>query len=248
MKRNIPQKLFTFLKREGLLGSLKKSAKYMNLIKRRRAYRDMLEITDVKSRFEKIYTENLWGNSASVSGTGSNLEATKNLRSKLPKLISRLNIKTILDVPCGDFYWMQMVLTNVPDVKYHGGDIVSQLVESNLKKYRSESVDFSVIDLRFDPLPDAELIIVRDCLFHLSFDDINSVKENLKRSNIRFILTTTHILDEHFENIDIKTGDFRLIDIFKEPLSFRGPVLESIDDYSGSDIPREMCLLEVIEI
>ena len=34
------------------------------------------------------------------------LENTKNIRIELQKFIDEQNIKTILDIPCGDFYWM----------------------------------------------------------------------------------------------------------------------------------------------
>lgn len=247
MGEKIWQKLLLSLKRDGLLPSLKKSARYVSpvAISRRRKYREMLTTSDIKTRFEKIYFHNLWGDPASVSGAGSNLETTKNLRDKLPGLFLKYDITTVLDIPCGDFYWMQHVVRDAPQIKYTGGDIVSQIIDSNLEKYESKDVSFFIIDLRSDQLLDVDLIIVRDCLFHLSFDDIVKVKENLKKSNIKYILTTNHILDKDFSNIDIVTGDFRLIDIFKEPLCFRGPVLERIADYVGHDTPREMCLLSI---
>lgn len=250
MNEKIWQKLLFSIKREGAVASLEKIARYLSrdAINRRRRYREMLETTDVKTRFEKIYVHNLWGDPASVSGVGSNLATTENLRAKLPELFLKFNIKTVLDVPCGDFYWMQHVVRDMPHLKYIGGDIVPQIIESNSQKYKYENVQFSVIDLRFDDLPDVDIIIVRDCLFHLSFDDIEKVKSNIKRSKIKYILTTTHILDGDFLNTDITTGDFRLIDIFKEPFCFRGPVLERIADYVGFDTPREMCLLSITEL
>lgn len=69
-----------------------------------------------------------------------------------------------------------------------------------------------------------------------------------KKSRLKYILTTTHVLDKDFSNVDRKTGDFRLIDIFKEPICFRGPVLEGIADSVGCDTLREMCLLSVHEL
>lgn len=250
MNDDILQKLLFSLKREGVFVSVRKIFRYLspNSINRRRKYREMLEASDVKTRFEKIYTHNLWGDSESVSGAGSNLVTTENLRIKLPGLFSDFNIKIVLDVPCGDFHWMQHVVKELPDLKYIGGDIVPQIIKSNIEKYSSERVSFHIFDLRFDELPEADLIIVRDCLFHLSFSDIDMVKNNIRRSNIKYILTTNHILEEGFENSDILTGDFRLIDIFKDPFSFGGDVLARISDYAGLDTPREMCLLLVKDI
>ena len=43
------------------------------------------------------------GDSNSFSGTGSNLDQTKEIIKKLPILIKNYKIKSILDIPCGDF-------------------------------------------------------------------------------------------------------------------------------------------------
>lgn len=89
-------------------------------------------------------------------------------------------------------------------------------------------------------------MIVRDCLFHLSFSDINLFILNLKKSNIKYILTTTHSKQhDNFQNKDIITGDFRLIDLFSEPFNFSKSPLERIEDYLHPEPFREMCLFHV---
>ena len=246
-ENSILKKFISVLKSDGLLPSLTKSARYLlpDAISRRRKFRQVLELADTKARFEQIYADNLWGDSGSRSGIGSNLSATENLRNALPSLFERYAIKTVLDVPCGDYYWMRHVIKVNPQINYIGGDIVASMIAFNTEAFRADNVSFALIDLTTDDLPDVDLLIVRDCMFHLSFDDIAKVKANIKRSKIKYLLTTTHIVDKEFKNRDIVTSDFRLINIFTEPLSFKGAILERITDHAPTEPPREMCLLEV---
>lgn len=59
--------------------------------------------------FTSIYRNNGWGSLESRSGAGSTLASTANIRRELPGLVERLNIRTLLDAPCGDFNWMKEV-------------------------------------------------------------------------------------------------------------------------------------------
>ncbi|MEG4179544.1 MULTISPECIES: class I SAM-dependent methyltransferase [unclassified Microcoleus] len=213
--------------------------------KQRAIYRNMLRLQSSRERFNEIYSKNLWSDPESGSGSGSNLAATESLRTALPRIFEKYDIRRVLDVPCGDFNWMRLVIEGNQNLYYTGGDIVGSLIIDNNARYASERVNFLEIDLTNDELPSADLLIVRDCLFHLSFSDILKAKRNISRSNIRYLLTTTHIVENDFQNKDIITGDFRLIDIFSLPLSFPEDPLERITDYVGSEPPREMCLFEV---
>jgi len=61
--------------------------------------------------FGEIYREKTWNlmHQDSASGEGSNHAQTAQIRKTLPKLLNSLDIQRLLDVPCGDFYWMQQV-------------------------------------------------------------------------------------------------------------------------------------------
>ncbi|MCY4208388.1 MAG: hypothetical protein OXD29_10625 [Roseovarius sp.] len=84
--------------------------------------------------FTRIYKRNLWNSKESRSGPGSELQATKNLRHALPGLIKQYSVDRFLDVPCGDFNWMQHVLPGL-HVDYIGGDIVAPLIMNNQNKW-----------------------------------------------------------------------------------------------------------------
>ena len=59
--------------------------------------------------FAEFYRDNKWGDAESVSGAGSNLAQTEEVRRVLPGLLAELGCRSMLDVPCGDFYWMRLV-------------------------------------------------------------------------------------------------------------------------------------------
>jgi len=183
-----------------------------------------------KDIFTKIYEYNYWGDKESKSGIGSSTENTISIRIQIPVLVKKYNIKNILDVPCGDFLWFSKIIDNL-DVDYLGGDIVENLVIQNNKKFSKNNIKFKNIDLLKDDLPDTDLLICRDCLFHLSYLDIKKVFRNFINSNIKYFLITNHNLDGSFlNNKDIITGSFRFLDFYKKPFYFKNNYLEKIDD------------------
>jgi len=208
-------------------------------------YRRMLAMQSNTERFTTIYRENLWNDPESVSGAGSTLEHTQNLRARLPRLMETHGITPVLDAPCGDFNWMKEVLKDIRTLDYTGGDIVADLIDQNQTIYGKAGVRFEIIDITQGPLPIADLMIVRDCLFHLSFADVAAFLTTLCASEIRYLLTTTHDVGADFNNIDIVTGNFRRIDLFSPPFSFPVQPLERIDDYIAPYPVRQMCLFEV---
>lgn len=176
----------------------------------------------IKDIFTKIYiqnkhsidnnTINQWKSSQSVSGLGSDVENNKNLIEELPYILNKYNVKRLLDIPCGDFNWMKEV--KLDGIEYTGADIVSELIESNKQKY--PNVNFKNINLISDEIPDCDLIMIRDCLIHLSNNSVFKILENIKRSNIKYILTT---LFTNENNVDIIDGGYRRINLLTHPFS-----------------------------
>ena len=239
------KKTIISLKQKGLSKTITKIINYLsNILKQRGFNEKVLTLKDTEDRFTLIYKKNYWGNVDSVSGYGSTLESTAKLRNKLPELFEKFSIKSIFDAPCGDFYWVNYVLKE-NSLNYIGGDIVAPLIESHNLNYKNNSTKFIHIDLTKEIFPDSDLMICRDCLIHLSFNDIQLVLENFIRSNIPYLLTTTYVDTDNFKNKDIVTGDFRKIDLFAAPFYFSKDVSFRIEDgppdnHSGEK--REMCL------
>ncbi len=174
--------------------------------------------------FTQFYHANKWGDRESVSGAGSNLAQTEEIRRVLPGLLDELACQSVLDVPCGDFYWMRLVEL---DVDYTGGDIVPQLVASNQARYGNERRRFMHIDLLEGPLPTADLLLCRDCLVHLSNAHIQSALANIRASGTTYLLTTT--FTNRDRNQDIPTGSWRPVNLLLPPYSFPQP-LRLIDE------------------
>lgn len=174
--------------------------------------------------FQEIYDRKMWGSEGSVSGQGSSLAETEAVRAALPALVKELGIESVLDAPCGDFYWMNTV--NL-DADYIGGDIVPDLVNANQSRYGSARRRFTRVDLTADALPKVDLIFCRDCLPHLAESEVRKAIANIRRSGAKYLLTTT--FDRDTRNPDIPTGMFRAINLELPPFSLGRP-LRLIDE------------------
>jgi hypothetical protein len=179
----------------------------------------------IEKVFSRIYKKNDWRNSETRSGACSTHAKTAAMRKQLPAFLADLNIKSILDAPCGDFHWMRLVDLGVE--KYIGVDIVADLVAHNRRMYGSPVREFRVLDITTDELPAVDLILCRDCLIHLSFELIHAAIANFKKSGSQYLLTTTHA--EIPKNTDIVPGNCFMINLQLPPFNFPPP-LKSIPE------------------
>lgn len=172
--------------------------------------------------FKQIYESNHWRSNESISGTGSDELQTQTVVIALNSLLKNLNVSSILDLPCGDFNWMKKV--DLSEITYKGADIVEEIVLKNQTQYAKDNeIQFIQLNLIDDPLPKSDIIINRDCLVHLSYEDIYYSIKNIKTSGCKYLLTTTFI-NHHF-NEDITTGDWRTLNLQKKPFNFPAPLL-----------------------
>ena len=169
--------------------------------------------------FSGIFQSNEWHGEDSVSGTGSDLTQTAVVRDLLPRLFAELEVKTVLDVPCGDFNWMRHV--DLSAVHYTGADIVSELVDANARRYGNETRKFERVDLIAGPVPRADLVFCRDCLVHLSYNDGMRALANIAASGSRYLLSTTF---PGVRNRDIVTGQWRPLDLEAAPFNLLAPL------------------------
>lgn len=193
---------------------------------------------DREAVFRDIFTFNRWNDPESVSGVGSSTRYTENLRKQLPRLLSKYGLRSILDVPCGDFAWMKQVPLD-PQARYVGGDIVGELIERLQRDYASAQRRFARIDVMASPLPPADVLICRDCFIHLSNADVFKALDNILAADISYLLTTTYRFGRI--NADIATGQFRVINLEAAPF-FLPPPIETIVDYIAPFWPRRMGL------
>jgi SAM-dependent methyltransferase len=182
-------------------------------------------IKALKSRFTRrvftrIYVRGRWRSGGTPSGAGSTLEETEVIRAQLPNVLRELEARSMLDIPCGDFNWMQEL--DLGKVEYIGADIVAPLIEENRRKFASERRKFLVANVIKDVLPSVDLVLCRDCLVHLSNEDALRGARNIVRSHAKYLLMTTY--PTRAENKPILTGQWRAVNLQLPPFGFPPPL------------------------
>lgn len=164
--------------------------------------------------FSKIYANNVWGtlddpDEKFCSGTGSHNDAIiVPYMNTLIQLLRNNNLRNIVDLGCGDFWIMRHVLEvlskNGYNFFYTGIDVVENLTDYNNKRFGRDNVKFVCADAAVDeePLPDGDILIVRQVFQHLSNADIKKILD--KASKFKFLFVTEHICDapDAVHNID----------------------------------------------
>jgi len=168
----------------------------------------------------------------SVSGAGSGLAATESIRRELPALLTELEVRTLLDVPCGDWNWMAHV--ELPVERYIGADIVPSLIADNNRRHGRPGREFRVIDLCVDPLPAADLLLCRDALLHFSDADIWRAIANIQQADITYLATTSFTAT--IANANQTTGlSWRHLNLEGAPFLFPRPLHVLVDNFNRSD-------------
>jgi len=181
-----------------------------------------------KAAMEQIYENNLWGGNPSEFYSGQGSHDPTFVVPYVDKVISFLTSCTtpitICDLGCGDFNVGSQFLPYVQ--KYYGIDIVARLIEFNRKNHKHKHLEFHSLDIAKDELPEADCVIVRQVLQHLSNAEIKKVVNKLYA--YKYVLLTEHIpLGEFEPNIDIISGQgIRLkkgsgVDVLAPPFDFK---------------------------
>lgn len=139
---------------------------------------------------KKIATA-LWKDNCKISlpcGIGSTVSVTTKIREFIEKQLKNYNIKSISDAGCGDFSWMSLV--NLGAISYVGYDINKEMLDVNKTKYpKTKFVEFDLVN---QPLPRTDLIICRDCLFHLPDASVIKALDLFKSSGTPYLMATSY--------------------------------------------------------
>jgi hypothetical protein len=204
-----------------------------------------LKVSEHKDFFTVIYNEGLW-HDESRSGAGSTVEAAAPIIREIPELLRRYNVKSMLDIPCGDFTWMKEVALG--DTVYVGADIVEPLIEENNIKYGRDGRRFRILDLLAETLPKFDLILCRDCFIHLTIPMIFSAMRNILASKSAYVLVSHYPWRAYSNNDDIEDlliGG-RRINLEASPFHFPPP-LYSIPEGEKLAIAadKSLCLWDI---
>lgn len=193
----------------------------------------------MEERFSDHYRSGWWfANGESRSGSGSTLEATEEIRAALIPFLEKWHVNRFLDAPCGDWNWMKSV-QRPAGLHYIGADIVPELITELKETHASEQVEFMHLDITADPLPDADMMMCRDALFHLSENDIWRFFDNFLAADITYLLTTH--MPQISANRDIVTGKHRPLNLEAAPFLLGKPI-DGFTDYTPPRREKYMSL------
>ena len=182
------------------------------------------------------------------SGTGSTLFGTRGIRAVLPTLIRLLGVRSILDTPCGDFSYMRHVLASPLlagfNLSYVGVDIVLPLIVKLRQRFASSGrINFVHLDFMKQALWPADLLIVRDVLFHFDPRRVLKALKIFDRSGAKYLLTT--MFPRRRNAISLKSfkaghgfSSFYSINLLDEPFNLPPPLLAIGYDGDRAEIDR----------
>ena len=191
--------------------------------------------------FDKIYENSYWGNG---SGGGSSPEATGPYKIFLEGFIRQHDIKSIIDLGCGDWQFSQFL--DLGGATYIGIDASKNVIANNQQSFSRPGVSFVNLPKDYSELPAADLLICKDVLMHLStkkVQDILSILPSYKyaliTNDIPCISTFGEILQKlrrpfvQVNNKEIKTGDYRTLDPTQRPFNLK---LKKVFEWKGSNL------------
>ncbi|NJX15820.1 class I SAM-dependent methyltransferase [Tamlana crocina] len=181
-----------------------------------------------KAVMEQIYDMHLWGGTDFdfYSGCGSHDPEIVNLylEAVTAFLKSFKEPLTVCDLGCGDFNIGQHLYQYTK--QYIGIDIVESLIQRNKTLFRKNNLDFRCLDIAKDKLPQADCVMLRQVLQHLSNAEVLAITKKL--ANYKYIILTEHLPTGDFiPNKDIISGQgIRIkqnsgVDILKAPFNLK---------------------------
>ena len=174
-----------------------------------RKYEDM----STKEMFRSIYLNNAWGNENNkdiefYSGPGSYNESVLENYIDAVKLFfnEHMNNPNVVDLGCGDFNVGHQIRPFCSN--YIACDIVDEVIEYNKKKWANIDVEFISLDAIKEPIPECDVLFVREVLQHLKNEEIQSLINNIK-SRCKWLVITEAMPDtpnNFIHNIDRGVG------------------------------------------
>ena len=96
----------------------------------------------------------------------------------------------MVDLGCGDFTIGSQLRKYCK--KYVAVDVFDEIIINNKIKFSNLEVDFRVLDITSDELPDGDICFLRQVLQHLSNDNIKKFL-SLMSGKYKYLILTEHI-------------------------------------------------------
>jgi SAM-dependent methyltransferase len=183
-------KLYTAYLRSKRKRTIKKNYNSRTLLKEREKEFESMPIGDI---FRTTYLENRWGgaNGQFYSGPGSYGDITVAYVEFLASYIEANQIRTVVDIGCGDFNIGRQLTNRCPQISYTGVDVFEEIIDHHNRSFANDRIRFLCVDTTKNPVPSADLLLIREVLQHLSNASIQKIID------IQFPLFKHKIITEH---------------------------------------------------
>jgi SAM-dependent methyltransferase len=139
-------------------------------------------------------------------------------------LVAEMGVTSVLDVACGDGYWM-------PDLPgYVGIDVAPEAIER--ARQRHPGREYRVGDIRDGVAGTFGLVITRDAMQHLSLAAGVAVLEAIRATGTTWLLASSYVSGR---NVDIRDGEAYSPDLEQAPFSLGQPERMILDGYTYHD-------------
>ncbi|MEA1953752.1 MAG: sulfotransferase [Campylobacterota bacterium] len=169
--------------------------------------------TSAKQFVEFGLKEKSDGNRESASGPGSYQNNTKEVSDFIFNSVKKYNIKSILDLGCGDWNWFSLLIERIrkekgfEKFKYIGWDAHSVLIDELNNKYGDNHTTFHVSDIVTEEYPVVDLILCRDVLFHIKPAIIKNILDKIYASKANYFITTSYDIHQNYKDETIKNNN-----------------------------------------
>lgn len=191
-----------------------------------------------KDVMNQIYDIHLWGGHTFDFYSGFGSHDPKIIKPYLKVLVAFLESHNrslvVCDLGCGDFNIGKHFTQYTK--KYIAIDIVENLIDRNKTLYKEDNLVFACLDITKDDLPEADCMILRQVLQHLSNLEVQNLVEKL--ANYKYVILTEHLpVGDFISNKDIISGQgIRLkqnsgVNILEPPFSIKIKARKQFDEY-----------------
>ena len=172
--------------------------------------------------FTKIYKQSTWGKNEfgeGSSGPGSRLDTTEQYRSFIQHFLATFQIRSVVDAGCGDWEFSKAIDWSGIAHRLRCCPVGGR---KNQRQFGCPHIRFLHQDIIAEPLPSADLLICKDVLQHLPNADVLTFMKQLP--NFKYCLITNDVNPKTLlaPNLDIRRGDYRLLDLTLPPFNRKG--------------------------
>jgi len=182
--------------------------------------------------FTNIYKTCAWGNNCDPAYEGSSGDGSDvrfNINTYVPFLRNFIvdnNIKTVVDLGCGDFRCGPYIYDDLSELTYYGYDAYEKVIENNRSLHPNKKYTFTHLDFcnKKDLIESADLCILKDVIQHWTLSDITSFLDNLVENKRFKYIMITNCCDQTQDNTDIAVGEWRPLSCDFFPLKKYSPI------------------------